>query len=227
MLEVTSVLGPYPSHPNEEIVAFVPKDYPSWESRRGIWRYRRFNVHQFGLSDDPPPRAIGNLLANTAEYHLNSCAPYPGEAEPILTNWDRIIVYRISPTHHIIVDSYYYDTELPSEIEIRTSWLETPDFCIVQWYADERGRMNGLTPHLDWPVGAPWNGAGRMGDMLLESIEELLMIHQPFAGDYVTPHNPNIRRFEVRRSWPDEEYFEIRDNHLDFVVKLDVDLMEN
>ncbi|KAF8997652.1 hypothetical protein BDZ89DRAFT_1254923 [Hymenopellis radicata] len=116
--EVTSVLGPYPSHPNEEIVAFVPKDYPSWESRRGIWRYRRFNVRQFGLSDDPPPRAI---------------------------------------------DSYYYDTELPSEIEIRTSWLETPDFCIVQWYADERSRMNGLTPHLDWPVGAPWNGAGRNG----------------------------------------------------------------
>ncbi len=87
--------------------------------------------------------------------------------------------------------------------------------------------MNGLTPHLDWPIGAPWNGAGRMGDMLLESIEELLMIHQPFAGDYVTPHNPNVWWFEVRCSWPDEEYFEIRDNHLDFVVKLDVDLMEN
>ncbi|KAF8905382.1 hypothetical protein CPB85DRAFT_1437327 [Mucidula mucida] len=70
--EVTSVLGPYPSHPNEEIVVFVPKDYLLWESRRGIWRYRRFNVRQFGLSDDPPPCAIGNLLANIAELESDA-----------------------------------------------------------------------------------------------------------------------------------------------------------
>ncbi|KAJ3790074.1 hypothetical protein GGU10DRAFT_235527, partial [Lentinula aff. detonsa] len=83
----------------------------------------------------------GDVLAQTAQYHLDLSAPYPGEPMEQVDEHayiGRFCVYRISNTHHVICDSYYYGSFEVEEFVIPSAWLECASFCVVEWYAVKR-----------------------------------------------------------------------------------------
>jgi hypothetical protein len=84
------------------------------------------------ILDDP----IGNPLAWQAEEVLRRHMPYPRDdlqGEETLSD-KRFHIYRISETHHVIMDCAAH---LWKDIEIPTSLLLNLEFCVSNWYAKQ------------------------------------------------------------------------------------------
>ncbi len=59
------------------------------------------------------------------------------------------------------MDRRYLGMHLPCETLIWTDWLETENFLLAMWYAQERSIMAGI-PSMDWPAQSHWISGEKM-----------------------------------------------------------------
>ncbi|KAG2152977.1 uncharacterized protein EDB93DRAFT_1102748 [Suillus bovinus] len=83
----------------------------------------------WGIVDEP----LGDPTARWVEQVLRQSVPYPGDD---LTNdetfsSERFLIYRVSETHHVIMDQ---GSHLREDIEIPSSLLAKPEFFVSDWY---------------------------------------------------------------------------------------------
>jgi hypothetical protein len=76
---------------------------------------------------------------------LRRHTPYPRDdlrGEETLSD-KRFHIYRISETHHVIMDRAAH---LWEDVEIPTSLLLNPEFCVSDWYAKRCEPVRGIPP---------------------------------------------------------------------------------
>lgn len=107
-------------------------------------------------------------MAQNAQWVLDYHGPYPGDHASVLDNkcdiislWGRFQVERYLNMHHVIMDRQYLGMHLPCETLIWTDWLETENFPLAMWYAQERSAMAGI-PSMDWPTQSHWISGEKM-----------------------------------------------------------------
>ncbi|KAG2134339.1 hypothetical protein BD769DRAFT_1325388, partial [Suillus cothurnatus] len=86
----------------------------------------------------------------------------------------RFHIYRISETHHVIMDRAAY---LWEDVEIPTSLLLNPEFCVSDWYAKRCEPVQGIPP---------LQNCEAMGNALGHHIAFLLNRERRFPGNHST-----------------------------------------
>ncbi|PBK73739.1 hypothetical protein ARMSODRAFT_972126 [Armillaria solidipes] len=91
-------------------------------------------------------------------------------------------VERYSDMHHLIMDKHYLGTHLPYETLIWMDWLETENFPLAMWYAQERSVIPGI-PLMDWPPQSHWISGEKMRPPFKSEVITYLRNHW-FPGDH-------------------------------------------
>ncbi|KAJ7362726.1 hypothetical protein DFH08DRAFT_642493, partial [Mycena albidolilacea] len=75
--------------------------------------------------------AIGDIVAQFAEFALHMSQPFPGETESQTEK--RFLIYQVSETEHVIMDNLTAD-----DVVIPSEYLRNPAFTFGLWYAQKR-----------------------------------------------------------------------------------------
>lgn len=118
-------------------------------------------------------------MAQWAEEILRRHAPYPKDnldKEEMLSD-QRFHVYRVSDTHHIIMDSA---SHLWEDTMIHTDLLLNPEFCVSDWYAKRCEPSVGIPMRMRRCM----QNCVAMGDALGRHVEFLLNKETRFPGNH-------------------------------------------
>jgi hypothetical protein len=164
---------------------------------------------------------MGNPLAQQAEEVLRRHMPYPRDdlrGEETLSD-KRFHIYRISETHHVIMDRAAH---LWEDVEIPTSLLLNLDFCVSDWYAKwyEPCRQNheamgdALGHHVAFLLNRerhfPGNHSANQfscehietrGKVLYEIIDQELDMHLWTNEQFLCNEKLNITHWYARNLW--------------------------
>ncbi|KAG2052167.1 hypothetical protein BDR06DRAFT_888432, partial [Suillus hirtellus] len=167
----------------------------------------------WGITDDP----IGDPLARRAEEILRQNAPYPGDdlgKEETLSP-ERFLIYRISETCHVIMDS---GSHLGIDYEIASYLLHNPNFFISDWY------MKRLAEPLDVPRFMLRYRQQRtpMGDAIPERVVNMLNAEVRLPGE-----SAEDRFFCHRVQYENDSIYEIFDQELNYYVRMDERFLRN
>ncbi|SJL14216.1 uncharacterized protein ARMOST_17672 [Armillaria ostoyae] len=209
---LTSIEPPQPWYENDEeeseqpppvrLLPFVPRESVNPEVRKGLWYYSELSndyphsfeekfsfIHSYRRKENCRPRLFGDTVAQNAQWVLDYHGPYPGDHPNILNNkcdiispWRRFQVERYSDTHHLITDKHYLGTHLLYETLIWTDWLETENFPLAMWYAQERSVIAGI-PSMDWPPQSHWISGEKMRPPFKSEVITYLR-NRWFPGDH-------------------------------------------
>ncbi|KAJ7506470.1 hypothetical protein B0H11DRAFT_1627671, partial [Mycena galericulata] len=83
---------------------------------------------------------IGDLPARFAELVLQHAQPFPGENDVVIDK--RFMIYEISPTEHVIVDSQMLDDAI-----IPSQHLRDSKFQLGLWYAKQVAHSREIEPN--------------------------------------------------------------------------------
>ncbi|KIK58672.1 hypothetical protein GYMLUDRAFT_117633, partial [Collybiopsis luxurians FD-317 M1] len=122
---------------------------------------------------------FGDPVADCAQYLLAMAAPYAGDE--LYANKDqtdhlaRFYVYQISGTEHIVIDhAYLYSDNKNCEFKIPSTWLESRNFNIVQWYTLKQSKLNSYEFPDQYNPKRKWMAHSPMGNTYGTAIECLL-----------------------------------------------------
>ncbi len=82
----------------------------------------------------------------------------------------------------MITDKFYLGTHLLYETLIWMDWLETENFPLAMWYAQERSVIAGI-PSMDWPLQSHWISGEKMQPPFRSEVITYLANHW-FPGDH-------------------------------------------
>jgi hypothetical protein len=160
--------------------------------------------HAWRIEDNP----LGDPLACRVEKLLREHAPYPGDdlVSKDTFGRDRFLVYRVSDSHHVIMDR---GSHLPEDVEIPSDLLSNLQFFISDWYLKQLSKGT----HLPKTWKRCMQERAPMGNAISDQVIALLNAEGRIPGD------PSADQFYCQCSrYEDNIIYEVFDRELDFYM---------